>query len=134
MRASLPPTAPAERGSTVAIDERTRHEMYLGLESALGPDVADALMQHLPPVGWADVATKHDLDVAFHGLEQRMELRFEKLDERFEALDERMDLRFARQDEHIDARIHAEINRLLLFLFPAMLTALGLTAVIARVT
>jgi hypothetical protein len=34
---------------------------------------------------------------------------------------------------HIDARIHAEINRLLLFLFPAMLTGLGLAALVGRV-
>ena len=45
----------------MAVDERTRHEMYSGLEEKLGPDVADALMAHLPPVGWADVATKQDL-------------------------------------------------------------------------
>ena len=110
MHLSLPLTMTTELGSTVTIDERTRHEMYLGLEEMLGTTVADALMQHLPPVGWADVATKHDLA----------------------QLEERMELRFARQDEHIDARLHAEINRLLLVLFPAMLTAVGLTAVIAR--
>ena len=52
--------------------------MYLGLEQKLGPIVADALMQHLPPVGWADVATKHDLDA----LEDRMDLRFEALEAR----------------------------------------------------
>jgi hypothetical protein len=46
----------------MAIDERTRHEMYSGLEEKLGADVADALMAHLPPVGWADVATKQDID------------------------------------------------------------------------
>jgi hypothetical protein len=44
-----------------------------------------------------------------------------------------MELRFQRQDEHIDARIHAEINRLPLFLFPTMLTGLGLAAIIGRV-
>ena len=33
---------------TMAVDERTRHEMYSGLEEKLGPDVADALMAHLP--------------------------------------------------------------------------------------
>jgi len=109
------PTAPPEWGSTVAVDERTRHERYLGLEEKLGPDVADALMQHLPPVGWADVATKHDLEQLAARLEERMDLRFE------------------RQDEHIDARIHAEINRLLLFLFPTLRTGLGLAAVIGRV-
>jgi hypothetical protein len=46
----------------MAIDERTRHEMYSGLEQKLGADVADALMAHLPPVGWADVATKQDVE------------------------------------------------------------------------
>ena len=45
----------------MAVDERTRHEMYSGLEEKLGPEVADALMAHLPPVGWADVATKQDI-------------------------------------------------------------------------
>lgn len=44
------------------IDERTRHEMYSGLEEKLGDRVADALMAHLPPVGWADVATKYDVE------------------------------------------------------------------------
>jgi hypothetical protein len=94
----------------VQIDERTRHEMYLGLEEKLGTAVADALMAHLPPIGWADVATKHDL----------------------EELERRMELRFQRQDEHIDARIHAETNRLLLFLFPGMLSGLGLALAIAK--
>jgi hypothetical protein len=36
--------------------------MYSGLEEKLGAAVADALMAHLPPVGWADVATKQDID------------------------------------------------------------------------
>jgi len=46
----------------MAVDERRRHEMYLKLEEVLGPDEATTLMEHLPPVGWADVATKRDLD------------------------------------------------------------------------
>ena len=68
------------------IDERTRHEMYLGLEQKLGTLVADAVMQHLPPIGWADVATKHDLA----GLEERIDLRFQVVDLGFSALEARM--------------------------------------------
>ncbi|MGH9269248.1 MAG: hypothetical protein ACRD0D_13875 [Acidimicrobiales bacterium] len=46
----------------MAIDERSRHELHLQLEQVLGPEAATTLMEHLPPVGWADVATKRDLD------------------------------------------------------------------------
>jgi hypothetical protein len=46
----------------MALDERARHELFLRLEEALGPESAETLMEMLPPVGWADVATKRDLD------------------------------------------------------------------------
>ena len=46
----------------MAIDERARHELYLRLEQQIGAEAATTLMEYLPPVGWADVATKRDLD------------------------------------------------------------------------
>lgn len=46
----------------MAVDERRRHELYLAFEDLVGPEVATTMMEHLPPVGWADVATKHDVD------------------------------------------------------------------------
>jgi hypothetical protein len=46
----------------MVLDERSRHELYLKLEEVLGPEQASTLMEMLPPVGWADVATKRDLD------------------------------------------------------------------------
>ena len=36
--------------------------MFQGLDETLGTERAATLMEHLPPVGWADVATKRDLD------------------------------------------------------------------------
>ena len=48
----------------MALDERARHHLYLRLEEHLGPEAAATLMEHLPPTGWADVATKRDLDHA----------------------------------------------------------------------
>ena len=47
----------------MAITEESRHRMYQRLEEVLGREQAATLMEHLPPVGWADVATKRDLDV-----------------------------------------------------------------------
>ena len=46
----------------MAITEDDRHELYEGLIELLGRERATTLMEHLPPVGWADVATKRDLD------------------------------------------------------------------------
>ena len=43
-------------------------------------------MELLPPVGWADVATKRDLDA----LEERMNLRFDLVDRRFEASENKL--------------------------------------------
>ncbi|HLF40905.1 MAG TPA: hypothetical protein VI854_05445 [Acidimicrobiia bacterium] len=62
------------------LDERARHELYLRLEATIGTEAATTLMELLPPVGWADVATKRDLD----GLEERMNLRLDGLEERFD--------------------------------------------------
>ena len=46
----------------MVIDERSRHAMFTRLPEVLGEEQATVLMEHLPPVGWADVATKHDID------------------------------------------------------------------------
>jgi hypothetical protein len=65
--------------SIVAVDERSRHELYLRMGELIGAERADTLMSMLPPVGWADVATKQDL----FELEVRLEVKLEaKLDRR----------------------------------------------------
>ena len=67
---------------TMAIDERARHELFLRVERELGPDAAETLMELLPPVGWADVATKDDIRLVkddLRQLEERMSLRFDAL-------------------------------------------------------
>jgi hypothetical protein len=65
----------------VAITEENRHQLYLALEEVIGHEQATTLMEHLPPVGWADVATKRDVDA----LAAHMDLRFEALEHKFEA-------------------------------------------------
>ena len=83
----------------MVLDERSRHQLYLRLEQVLGPEAATTLMEHLPPVGWADVATKHDLDA----LEQRMDMRFT-------ALEERVDLRLEALEHKLLAAFRGELQ------------------------
>jgi hypothetical protein len=51
------------------------HGLERRLDEVLGPPESTTLMEHLPPVGWADVATKADLAA----LEQRLEAKIEAI-------------------------------------------------------
>lgn len=45
----------------MAVDEQARFELHQLLTEVLWTSGAASLMEHLPPVGWADVARKADL-------------------------------------------------------------------------
>ena len=82
----------------MTVDERSRLQLAEALKRALGDEEGITLMELLPPVGWADVATKQDLrlvDLRFDALETRMDARSESLetrvDARFETVDGRLD-------------------------------------------
>ena len=58
----------------MAITETQRLEMHLALREVLGESVADTMMEHMPPTGWADVARKDDV--------ARVEQRIDRLESR----------------------------------------------------
>ena len=93
----------------MAITEETRHHLYQRLEGVLGPEEASILMEHLPPVGWADVATKHDLAQLEQRMDQRFELQELRFDERLGALELR--LMNALGDFRIESRTDAAAFR-----------------------
>ncbi|MEZ5170906.1 MAG: hypothetical protein R3A49_09195 [Acidimicrobiia bacterium] len=96
----------------MTIDEHTRHHVHEIAREQWGELAADTLMEMLPPLGWADVATKRDLEA----LEARIDFRFDAL---------RLELRGEMQD------LKASIFK---WMLPTMLTGLGLAAMIARVS
>jgi len=63
------------------VDERSRLQLADAAKRAFGDDAGITLMELLPPVGWADVATKQDIVLVrkdLELLESRLEARIER--------------------------------------------------------
>ena len=82
----------------MASNEDGRYRLHQHLEEVLGRDDANTLMEHLPPTGWANVATKDDVEhlrvSTTHHLDQlraQMVHEFELRDVRFERIEQRFD-------------------------------------------
>jgi hypothetical protein len=95
----------------------------------LGETEAATLMEYLPPVGWGDVATKHDLSA----LEERLEARLEaRLGGRIDSLraDVSRDISDLRVEMH-DA-LREQTTRLVTWMIPTWLSAVGIAVAVAR--
>lgn len=46
----------------MTVSAAQRRALHEGLVKKLGADVADTLMDYLPPAGWSDLARRSDLD------------------------------------------------------------------------
>lgn len=90
----------------MTISEADRFAMHSELTRVHGEEVANIIMEHLPPTGWGDVARTHDLAA----LREHMNLQFEGVNRRFEEVDRRfqdVDRRFDGVDRRIDGLVHS---------------------------
>ena len=81
--------------------ERSRHQLYDDLKEVIRVESADELMSYLPPVGWADVATKADLGV----IRTDMDALDKKFDAKFDTLNEKLDAKFEAAGHQMSAAI-----------------------------
>jgi len=87
-------------------DERPRQRLYNHLQELLGEEDTGTLMAYLSSTGWADVATKRDLDqfgqvirADMGSLEARLEAR---IDTGLASLESRIDTGLASLESRID--------------------------------
>lgn len=147
----------------MVVDERSRHELYRRIEEVLGPEAATTLIEHLPPVGWADVATKQDLarleqrmdlrlahiddgfnarfdlieerfNGRFDSFEERLNGRFDSIDERFKATDSRIDATAADQRASFEHELRSQTNTLVLGFGSLVLTIAAMAFALVRLT
>ena len=132
----------------MAIDEHHRHQLHTRLAEVLGPAPAGTLMEHLPPVGWADVATKADVEhetallrqeLATMGAELRQEMATMGTELRQEMAELGTSLRQEMADQATDLRmelggkvdaLHARMNAFMLVYSVGLFGALA--AVVLR--
>ena len=60
----------------MALTHAQRTSMFNTLAEVMGQDDAETLMQHLPPSGWDNVATKEDLRAGFAEIQAAMSAGF----------------------------------------------------------
>jgi hypothetical protein len=61
------------------VDDARRYRLYEAARQAIGEEEAATLMEYLPPSGWTEIATRHDLDTSIAGLRAELLDEFDKL-------------------------------------------------------
>jgi hypothetical protein len=113
----------------MSVTERRRHALHEWAKQTGDEEVAATLMELLPPVGWADVATKRDLD--HFGTQLRNELRAEMSGLRTEVHQELADVHVSMSS--LEARVHRELRVQLFGIMGSIWVALGVAlAVLGR--
>lgn len=83
--------------------EQRRFRMRASLGEQLGDEVAEDLMDSLPPFDWTQIATKDDI--------RHLDAKFEVIDERFKVIDKRFDL-VDQRFELLETKLGAKMLRL----------------------
>ena len=86
------------------VTEYERHQVFKWFEEHMGSERAATMMNLVPPVGWADIATKHDLAE----LEDRLTARTGVLESRLDAFEARFDARC----DGLEYRFDSKLDRL----------------------
>ena len=110
----------------MAVSERSRKMLYERLEDVLGPDEAEIMMQHLPPVGWADVATKHDLAHLESALSGSIDAQGNELRGLIDAQGNQLRLLIESQGHALRAEFERGLRTVVLALVTALFAAVGL--------
>ena len=97
------------------VNEARARELADALKHALGDEAGLTLMEMLPPVGWTDVATKHDLEREVAALRTEMHAGFDRL------------------EHQLIGAFHKEMTAQTWRLVTAATAMFGLFAVVARI-
>ena len=100
-----------ETAQSTPSPDAKRLRLHRSLEKVIGVDVADELIDFLPPSGWGDLVRKSDLEATERRLDSDIDALGARLDAKIEALGARLDARIDALSQRVES-LQEEVRRL----------------------
>ena len=100
-----------ETAQSTPSPDAKRLRLHRSLEKVIGIDVADELIDFLPPSGWGDLVRKSDLEATERRLDAKIDAVGARLDTKIDALGARLDAKIDALSQRVDAQIDALSQR-----------------------
>ena len=100
-----------ETAQSTPSPDAKRLRLHRSLEKVIGIDVADELIDFLPPSGWGDLVRKSDLEATERRLDAKIDAVGARLDTKIDALGARLDARIDALSQRVES-LQEEIRRL----------------------
>ena len=100
-----------ETAQSTPSPDAKRLRLHRSLEKVIGIDVADELIDFLPPSGWGDLVRKSDLEATERRLDAKIDAVGARLDTKIDALGARLDAKIDALSQRVDTQIDALSQR-----------------------
>ena len=100
-----------ETAQSTPSPDAKRLRLHRSLEKVIGIDVADELIDFLPPSGWGDLVRKSDLEATERRLDAKIDALGARLDTKIDALGARLDARIDALSQRVES-LQEEVRRL----------------------
>ena len=100
-----------ETAQSTSSPDAKRLRLHRSLEKVIGIDVADELIDFLPPSGWGDLVRKSDLEATERRLDAKIDALGARLDDKIDALGARLDDKIDALSQRVES-LQEEVRRL----------------------
>ena len=100
-----------ETAQSTPSPDAKRLRLHRSLEKVIGIDVADELIDFLPPSGWGDLVRKSDLEATERRLDAKIDALGARLDAKIDAVGARLDAKIDALSQRVDTQIDALSQR-----------------------
>ena len=100
-----------ETAQSTPSPDAKRLRLHRSLEKVIGIDVADELIDFLPPSGWGDLVRKSDLEATERRLDAKIDALGARLDAKIDALGARLDAKIDALSQRVES-LQEEVRRL----------------------